>query len=196
VITNNTEELLKRRTNDFRIDFAHYILFGDKIREDIEKNNKTHALRKAQPRDMLVYNIMPDSDDIKNNIAQNIANITKLRNSKQLNNLKQMWLFCYDIDKNEAKKTDGVPDIVTFINPDAADVTHIFKQGRIILGTILAIEYENEKGETTIIEWAMLSPGDDNNLDEYNECLKEIEIEKLKEIFLLDFHKTDDKASL
>jgi hypothetical protein len=187
---------LKRRSGDFRIDFAHYILFGDKVREDIEKNYKNNKLRKAQPRDVLVYCLIPDPVDIKNNVSQNIANIAKLKASKQLNNLKQVWLFCYDIDKNEAKKIDGKPDIVIYINPDAADITHIFKEERVILGTLLAIEYGDEKGETTVIEWAMLSPGDDDYLDEYNNCLKEIEIEKLKELFFLDFNKIDSKEPL
>jgi hypothetical protein len=204
IISNNTQELLTRRQDDFRVRFANYILFDDEIRDDIKKGNNGYLLRKARPGDIFMYNLIGDYTTIKYNIEQNLSNLAKLKANKQLNNLKRIWLFCFDIDE---KNTEEHPSIMIYSNPDAQDINKIFKDDRTILGVFIVVEYADEKSfneiknfhdititnaDSKIIEWVMLSPGDSNNIAEYNNFLKEKESSELGNIFYLNFNNIEN----
>jgi hypothetical protein len=195
VITNHTKELLERRVEtDYRVHFARYILFEDGIRNDIANSKFNYELRKAMPGDVFKYNLIADYTMIKYIIEQNISNIAKLKAGKQLNNLKGVWLLCYDIDAEESEKEDGHPAVKVYHDPNAGDINNIIKDDRIVLGVFIAIEYSGNNAQDTKgqIEWVMISPGDPNNIEEYNDTLKEMEAETIGDMFYLDFSKKEE----
>jgi hypothetical protein len=197
LITNNTEKLLLLRAkDDHRVHFAHYILYGDGIREDINNSNNKppgFTLRKAQPGDMFTYSLIADYKMIKLNLEQNLTNLATLKARNQLPDLRRIWAFCYDITEEEANKADGTPSVVIYADPNAADVNNIIKDDRILLGVFIVIEFDspetlkNPELGSARAEWALISPADSNNIKEYNEYLKEKEAETLGRLFYLKF---------
>jgi hypothetical protein len=188
IISSYTEEILKRRANsDYRIHFINYLLFENKVREDIAKANQAYALRETLPGDMFSYTLVPE-DDMKITVARNISDIAKMKANKQLQNLKQVWLFCLESDKESASS-----NITIYSNPDSKDINEYFKEDSTMLAMALALEYADENGKTQTVNWHIISPGDMLRMNEYIEYLKKRESDTLSDMFFIDFHKTDEK---
>jgi hypothetical protein len=207
LISKNTEELiLSRAKDDYRVHFTHYILFGKEIRKDIDssiKGSSISPLREAKSGDTFTYSLIPDYEMIKLNLEQNLTNIATLKAKRQLDDLRRVWIFCYDITEEEANKVDGDPTIMIYMDPDAADVSSIIKKDRIILGVFIVIEYDtpetakNPNLGSAKINWCLISSADNQNIDEYNQYLRDKEAESLSELFYLKFDskkqtQTDD----
>jgi hypothetical protein len=191
-ITPNTEELLLRRVkDDYRVRYAHHVLFSEKgIREDIAStpvNGENVTLRTAVPEDLFVYLKIPDTEGIKSYIETNVSNIARLKSGKELQNLKRVWLLCYDIPEEDAENDKILPTTTIYIDPDASDINKIVKGRKVILGAFLILEYRNQA--QTRIEWTFVSPEDFTNSDERNEVLKEEEVKNLERVFALRFDK-------
>jgi hypothetical protein len=196
VITMNTKDLLLRRIDDdYRIHFAHHVLFEDGLRKTI--NNATvnmeqgFFLRKAQPGDIFSYEFVGDYKIIKTSVEQNLSNIAKLSSQKQLPNLRRVWVVAYDIAEKDLNT--GLGDIVVYADPGAADITKIIKDKRVVLGVFVIVEYDDEYTRrkpslgAARTEWAYLSPGDNDNITEYADYLREREEEALRNLFFIHF---------
>jgi hypothetical protein len=195
MITSNTQELLLRRPDDYRVRFADHVLFSDSLRNTIQKSQGGYSLRKARTGDVLSYEFVEDYELMRALIEQNISNIAKLKAQRQLDLLRRVWIIAYDISEEEADKENGKTNIVVYADPVAADINTIIKEKRIILGLFFIVEFDsietkkNPKLESDRIEWMFMSPGDLNNLEEYNEYLRKKEAESLSGLFYIDFNK-------
>jgi hypothetical protein len=203
VISSNTESLLlSRAEDDYRVHFAHYILFGDGIREDISNsgNGNKIRLRKAKPGDSFTYSLIQDYDMIKLNLEQNLSNLATLKAKRQLDDLKRIWVFSYDITEEEANKVDGKPTVMIYSDPNASDVNSIIKDDRIILGLFIVVEYDNQEtaknqdSDSAKAEWVLISPPDNEKIDEYNKYLRDMEAEALGKLFYIKFDDTKNEA--
>jgi hypothetical protein len=202
IITSNTKEILQRRaTSDYRVSYAHHVLFGEHgIRDDIAKNSRNglYYLRNAHPGDTFVYTLIADYNDIKSHIEMNLRNISKLRAQKELSNLRRVWILCYNLPSDKANDTNASPITTIFVDPDASDVNNIIKENTIILGVFIVVEYDspetlqNPKLGSASAEWVFISPGDPNNITEYNNFLKEKEADSIGKMFYLDFFKKEE----
>jgi hypothetical protein len=197
IVTANTEELLLRRANDdHRIHYAHHVLYAEKgIRDDIAANSQDGdlSLRVARPGDVFSYVMLADTYSIKAHVEYNLSNIAKLRNNKELQNLKRVWLLSNEISEEDISKKETFPDTVIYLNPDATDINKMIKEENIIYGVFLVLEYESVgKDNNEIyskIEWTLIAPGDLHNVDEYQEVYKEKEAEFLERLFYLRFNE-------
>lgn len=192
IISENTQSLFQRRKmDDYRINFAHYVLFEDGLRNDIKEwDPDGDILRKAAVGDTFSYTVVPDNTTIKMSLEHNLANIARLRNQKNVgDNIGKVWVFCYDME--DYKKDDDIPDspasVVIYKNPDAVDINKIIKEKRLVLGLFIVIEYKYQDADR--LEWAFISPGDPNNVEEYSEYLLNREAEELEKMFYMSFRK-------
>jgi hypothetical protein len=191
-ITQNTEKLfLRRAENDFRLDYAHYILFSEHgIRDDIsasEFEGEKVSLRQAIPGDLFTYFMIPDDNAIRSYLEGSLSNIAKLRAGKELPFLKRIWMFSYEIDKEKVDDNESLPVTVAYINPNASDINKLLKENVVVIAAFLALEFEMEGAPNTRIEWTFLSSMDPSNIAEYERVYEEKEIESYERLFLLKF---------
>jgi hypothetical protein len=157
------------------------MMYGDEIRQDIVNNCKGKSLRPAQPGDSFAYSLIPDYTEIRKNIEDNLTNLARLKAQGQTKSLKEIWIIVCDIDEKKVDDPTAEPMISIYNNPDAQDVTHIIRDGNIAIGVFIIVEFQEG------IEWVLLSPGDGNNIKEYNEFLDQREADELQQMFYIDF---------
>ena len=205
-ISSNTEELLARRPDDYRMLVISDILFSNDIGGAIPDrkfeiadgktgNISTEILRKAKTGDVLDYELVRDPEIMRQSIEMNIANLQKLRS---LNNsampVSKIWIVTVESDIKGNLSTN------VFLNPSAADCSTIIKGDNEVVACAFAVCYPQpsmDKSQTSAdddcIDWIMLTPGDSSKLSEYDDIIKRIEAKNLESMFWLDFTKDNSK---
>lgn len=205
-VSNLTEKILSRRRDDFRVEMMYDIMFDDNIggmhpnrtvmlMSDNNEKPTQITLDKAKFLDTYQYN-KTNLDDMKRTIEENIGNIlTMKRNGAGLNGmppLKDVWLFVFAMDEN----AKIIPN--TYLNPNSQDIGDILRTDKpiIMCGFVLShpTAFNGEKlpegYPENVNEWIFISPVMEDHMEEYNRITEEIECDKLKHMFMLDFKES------
>lgn len=202
-VSEYTEQLLKSREDDLRIDMIRELMFGDDIggmfpartitlAGEEGKEDVSVVLRKATRLDTYAYLKTP-GDSIKAAIEQNIQNIARLReNGEGISNgvppIKDVWLFVFIYDNDEIK-------VNAYVNPNSQDIGDILRTDKFIVMAGFVLTYPTTfpgqqlpKGyPDQVYEWTFISPVMENNLPELLKVSAEFEADRMKKMFFLDF---------
>lgn len=206
-VSENTERLFRNRRDDFRVDLIYDIMFDDNIgglhanrtvtltSDKEEEGSKQVVIAKAKYLDTYRY-IKAGLNDMKKTIEENIQQIHSLKmNGAGIGGLppiQDVWLFVF------AKDDDYKIIPNTYLNPNSQDIGDILRSNKdIIMCGFVLVHPTVFKGEKlpegypeSVSEWIFVSPVMEDHMEEYNEISMELENQKLKEMFLLDFKKT------
>jgi len=204
-VSEYTEKLLASRSDDFRIDMIHELMFGDDIggifpNRTVKMAGKNEGetndvlLRKASILDTYAY-LKTGGDTMKMAIEQNIQNIARLRDNGEgmkdsLPPIKDVWLFVFIYDEGEIK-------VNSYLNPNSQDIGDILRTDKMIVMTGFIITYPTvfpgqklpEGYPDTVYEWTFISPIMEDHLPESSKVAAEFEANRMKKMFFLDFSK-------
>lgn len=205
-VTENTQELLARRVDDFRIAMIYDVMYGDDFnglypdRKFTFRNQKNEEkeviLRKARPLDSIQYEKVPSSAVIAQAIEGNLANLQSIKRNGTVKGqmpIKDIWVIVITADKDGTNAR-----INAYYNPDSSDCNDIIHSNRMIIIAGFIITYDTHIDKSVplpegcpeeVNEYTFISPLDSTLLSEYNEFAKEQEAKMLENMFLIHFDK-------
>ena len=196
-ISNVTQKLLElRATDDIRLAILSDVLFSDTVGGLCENrqmdlgDGRTEEFPKAVPGDMMAYMMVPDGKSVRYTIAQNLDNCARLKETGRIGKDTDTWILLFELVPAVEGGTEDTLSTSVYKNPSAADIDEILKgENPVIAGFFVNRFYAHKSGEEDIVsvEWSMISPGDEKCVDEYQDMIVEMECERLKYMFYLDF---------
>lgn len=207
-ISNVTQKLLElRAADDIRLAILSDVLFSDTVGGLCENrqmdlgDGKFEAFPKAVPGDVMAYMMVPDGKSVRYTIAQNLDNLVRLKETGTVGKDTDTWILLFELVPAAEGEAEDTLSTSVYKNPSAADIDEILKgESPVIAGFFVNRFYAHRSGEedTVSVEWSMISPGDEKCVDEYQDMIVEMECERLKYMFYLDFTKKyrENKASI
>lgn len=196
-VSNVTQKLLElRAADDIRLAILSDVMFSDSVGGLCENrqmdlgDGRTEEFPKAVPGDVMAYMMVPDGSSVRFTIAQNLDNLVRLKETGRVGKDTDTWILLFELVPAEAGEAEDTLRTSVYKNPSAADIDEILKgKNDVVAGFFVNRFYSHKSGEedTVSVEWSMISPGDENCVDEYQDMIVEMECERLKYMFYLDF---------
>lgn len=207
-ITENTEEILRRRCDDYRIAFIVDTLFCDDfggVYKDRTLNfgspngeRKSVKIEKASVYDTFEYEKVQGDGAMARTIEENLININRMKKNAAGQSGMGIGLPKYVVLFVWTCADDGTDiSLNAYYDPSAEDVGDILRSKRqIIMSCFISAYSMKQQGvqypagfpdEGRV--WTFLSPLDVDKLEEYKNIAKEIEARQLNSVFLIDFLK-------
>ena len=196
-VSNVTQKLLElRAADDIRLAILSDVMFSDSVGGLCENrqmdlgDGRTEEFPKAVPGDVMAYMMVPDGSSVRFTIAQNLDNLVRLKETGRVGKDTDTWILLFELVPAEAGEAEDTLRTSVYKNPSAADIEEILKgENDVVAGFFVNRFYAHKSGEedTVSVEWSMISPGDEKCVDEYQDMIVEMECERLKYMFYLDF---------
>jgi hypothetical protein len=196
-VSNVTQKLLElRAADDIRLAILSDVMFSDSVGGLCENrqmdlgDGRTEEFPKAVPGDVMAYMMVPDGSSVRFTIAQNLDNLVRLKETGRVGKDTDTWILLFELVPAEAGEAEDTLRTSVYKNPSAADIEEILKgENDVVAGFFVNRFYSHKSGEedTVSVEWSMISPGDEKCVDEYQDMIVEMECERLKYMFYLDF---------
>lgn len=196
-VSNVTQKLLElRAADDIRLAILSDVMFSDSVGGLCENrqmdlgDGRTEEFPKAIPGDVMAYMMVPDGSSVRFTIAQNLDNLVRLKETGRVGKDTDTWILLFELVPAEAGEAEDTLRTSVYKNPSAADIDEILKgKNDVVAGFFVNRFYSHKSGEedTVSVEWSMISPGDEKCVDEYQDMIVEMECERLKYMFYLDF---------
>ncbi len=196
-VSNVTQKLLElRAADDIRLAILSDVMFSDSVGGLCENrqmdlgDGRTEEFPKAVPGDVMAYMMVPDGSSVRFTIAQNLDNLVRLKETGRVGKDTDTWILLFELVPAEAGEAEDTLRTSVYKNPSAADIDEILKgKNDVVAGFFVNRFYSHKSGEedTVSVEWSMISPGDEKCVDEYQDMIVEMECERLKYMFYLDF---------
>ena len=196
-VSNVTQKLLElRAADDIRLAILSDVMFSDSVGGLCENrqmdlgDGRTEEFPKAVPGDVMAYMMVPDGSSVRFTIAQNLDNLVRLKETGRVGKDTDTWILLFEFVPAEAGEAEDTLRTSVYKNPSAADIDEILKgKNDVVAGFFVNRFYSHKSGEedTVSVEWSMISPGDEKCVDEYQDMIVEMECERLKYMFYLDF---------
>ena len=196
-VSNVTQKLLElRAADDIRLAILSDVMFSDSVGGLCENrqmdlgDGRTEEFPKAVPGDVMAYMMVPDGNSVRFTIAQNLDNLVRLKETGRVGKDTDTWILLFELVPAETGEAEDTLRTSVYKNPSAADVDEILKgTNDVVAGFFVNRFYSHKSGEedTVSVEWSMISPGDEKCVDEYQDMIVEMECERLKYMFYLDF---------
>lgn len=196
-VSNVTQKLLELRSaDDIRLAILSDVMFSDSVGGLCENrqmdlgDGRTEEFPKAVPGDVMAYMMVPDGSSVRFTIAQNLDNLVRLKETGRVGKDTDTWILLFELVPAEAGEAEDTLRTSVYKNPSAADIDEILKgKNDVVAGFFVNRFYSHKSGEedAVSVEWSMISPGDEKCVDEYQDMIVEMECERLKYMFYLDF---------
>ena len=196
-VSNVTQKLLElRAADDIRLAILSDVMFSDSVGGLCENrqmdlgDGRVEEFPKAVPGDVMAYMMVPDGSSVRFTIAQNLDNLARLKETGRVGKDTDTWILLFELVPAEAGEAEDTLRTSVYKNPSAADIDEILKgKNDVVAGFFVNRFYSHKSGEedTVSVEWSMISPGDEKCVDEYQDMIVEMECERLKYMFYLDF---------
>lgn len=207
-VSNVTQKLLElRAADDIRLAILSDVMFSDSVGGLCENrqmdlgDGRVEEFPKAVPGDVMAYMMVPDGSSVRFTIAQNLDNLVRLKETGRVGKDTDTWILLFELVPAEAGEAEDTLRTSVYKNPSAADIDEILKgKNDVVAGFFVNRFYAHKSGEedTVSVEWSMISPGDEKCVDEYQDMIVEMECERLKYMFYLDFSSKyrENKAAI